>query len=149
MSQVDELLSRRTGLKVGGRGRPPIQDSTRDPQGLVYQRLAQQSGIEVDGDKRDAKTARRASRLRVLIESEVWSEDLVPLFHEIYDSALGQVAESKLHPDAMKALQQFVHALDKTFELGRGAGRRWAARRYQLVIERRVAEEKAAEKAAT
>lgn len=148
MSEVDQLLKHRSGLRVGGRGRPQIPDQIRDPQGLVYQRFVQQSGVEVDPDKRDAGAARRSARLRTLIESEVWAKDLVPLFHEIYDSALGQVAESKLHPDAMKALQQFVHALDKTFELGRGAGRRWAERRYHMVLERRVAEEKAAEKAA-
>lgn len=75
--------------------------------------------------------AERAVRLSAFFDSDVWSMDILPILHKLYDDYLEAVKRKEIDPDALKALDDLVTRLGGQLQLGYGAMSRLSERRLK------------------
>lgn len=109
-----------------------------DAIGLTaWERLqAQQTRVQADV-RRDTHQAERAERLAAFLKSDVWQEDVLDILGRMHDAADAKMTSDGVSGEQQlawayykRALQEFIGYLGGSVQLGQGAIRRLAERRF-------------------
>ena len=89
-------------------------------------------------ERRDQLAADRAARI---MASPLWAQDFFPIITKLHDEYLEKVKQGVMHIDTLKVLDDLVASIDGTVQLGAGAMKRIAERRFKAAeIQKRARE---------